>query len=308
MTIIVAVSLTIILGIIFGAFKKQNLMSPAGRLKIPAKLILIFIAAVIISVLQPVKVQRIDAGNVGLKIDRVGDNKGRPQVQPVKGWVFYNAWLTDVVEYSIRQNHVSYDNFTVTTKGGFPMSVAPSFNYALGPGGAADLYINLLKGSSFSDLKTNFLMTATQLALNNASNKYAIDSIFNDKEGYNMAVAHELNKELAAYFVVSQINPGSVPPQELADVIKAKTETIQRAQQAELDKITAIAQAETKIAQAKGDSAALVIAAQADAEAIRLKQTQLSPQYIEFIKWQKWDGALPSTSLGTNTSVLLGKP
>lgn len=292
---------------------KLSYRSDIGKssLNIPQiiKTIVVLFLSFIIAAIQPIGIQRIDAGNIGLKIDRIGNNKGIPVARPVKGWVFYNNWTTDVVEYSIRQNHVSYKDFTVTTKGGFPMKVSPSFNYSLKPEKAVDLYINLLKGGSFNSLEDNFLNTATALALNNASNKYPIDSIFNNKEGYNAAVAQELNRELSAYFIVTQINPGSVPPPELADIIKSKTETIQKAQRAELDKITAKAEAETKIIRSRGDSAAVVIAAQAAAEEIKIKQREITPTYVEFIKWNTASPELPrvpSTVLGSS-SVLLSK-
>lgn len=302
----------LVLGTLMGSFRLSNYQGPDKDLEPPngsqiVKTVVVLIVSTVIAFVQPIEIQRIDAGNVGLKIDRVGNSKGVPVAQPVKGWVFYNSWVTDVVEYSIRQNHVAYTAFVVTTKGGFPLNVAPSFNYALKPEKAAELYINLLKGNDFKTLESNFLMTATNLSLNNASNKYPIDSIFNNKQGYNQAVSEELNRELSAYFVVTQINPGTVAPPELQEVISAKTNAVQKAQQAELDKITAQAQAETKVATARGDSAALVIAAQAEAEAIKQKQREVTPNYIDYIKWSRWDGKLPSTTLGGNTSVLLNK-
>lgn len=298
-----------ILGTILGSFNLKNYENNRGEIQ--AKQIIKTIGAVVLAIViclfQPISIQRIDAGNVGLKIDRIGNSKGIPMAIPVKGWVWYNDWTTDVVEYSIRQNHVTYDPFAVTTRGGFPLTVNPSFNYSLKPDKAAALYINLLKGNDFHYLEDNFLKTATTLSLNNASNKYAIDSIFNNKQGYNNAVAVELNRELSDYFTVTQINPGTVAPPELKQVINDKTNAIQKAQQAELDRITAVAQAETKIATARGDSAQLVINSLAEAMAIKNKQSQLTPQYIEFIKWSNWDGKLPGTMLGGNTSVLLNK-
>lgn len=272
------------------------------------RVVMVVVLAAIVGIFEPITVQRIDAGNIGLGVDRVGNNKGVPKAIPVKGWVFYNAWTRDIVEYSIRQNHVSYKDFSVTTKGGFPMTVAPSFNYALKPEAAAELYINLLKGSDFSSLESNFLMTATQLSLNNASNKYTIDSIFNNKEAYNMAVAAELNKELSKYFVVTQINPGTVPPLELKDVIVAKTNAIQDAQKSELQRITADNNAKVKIANAKGDSAEKVINALAEAKSIELKTKELSPTYVEYIKWSGADGSVPrvpATVLGSGTGYIL---
>lgn len=295
-----------IIGKAFGAFNPENYRTSYGEPPRQAiKTGVSLLIAGLIAVFQPIEIHRIDAGNVGLKIDRIGNDKGIPVARPCKGWVFYNSWLTDIAEYSIRQNHVSYKAISVTTKGGFPMTMEPSYNYALKPEKAADLYVHLLKGSDFSTLEENFLATATNLALNNATNKYAIDSIFNDKEGFNKSVAIELNKELQAYFTVTQINPGSVAPKELVQVIIDKTNAVQKQQQAELDKLTAEAEAQTKIAVAEGTAKAAVIEAEGEAEAIRKKQVALSPTYVEYIKWNKWDGVLPTTSLGGNTSVLL---
>lgn len=311
LTFILAITL---LGVTFGIFNPKNYFTEPdkyGDRKLKplmiGKLTAVFIISLVLSFINPVSIQRIDAGNVGLKIDRVGNSKGIPVAIPVKGWVFYNSWISDVVEYSIRQNHVSYQPFSVTTRGGFPIQVSPSFNYALKPEKAADLYINLLKGGSFSSLEDNWLSTATNIALANASNSYTIDSIFNHKQQYQVDVTTELNKELSAYFIVSQINPGVAPPKELADVIKNKTEAIQKAQQAELDKLTAQAEAETKIARAKGDSAQAVITAAGEAEAIKLKTRELSQTYVEYIRWVNANGdvpRVPSTVLGSGTSVI----
>lgn len=305
-TLSVFILVFLVLAFPMGVFKPANYKDQHGDLN-PIQMIksaATTVIALVIAFVQPVEIQRIDAGSVGLAIDRVGNSKGIPVARPVKGWVFYNSWTTDVVEYSIRQNHVAYNTFGVTTKGGFPLNVQPSFNYSLKPDKAADLYINLLKGNDFKSLESNFLLTATNLSLNNASNKYAIDSIFNNKQGYNDAVALELNKELSSYFVVTQINPGTIAPPELKDVISAKTNAVQKAQQAELDRVTAVAQAETKIATARGDSAQVVIEAKAKAEAIKYQTLQLNPEYIEYIKWSNWDGKLPSTILGSGSNTM----
>lgn len=37
---------------------------------------------------------------------------------------------------------------------------------------------------------------------------------------------------------------------------------------------------------------------------MKLKQLQLSQQYIDYIRAQAWDGKYPTTMLGGNTSVL----
>ena len=274
------------------------------------KLLIAVVICLVVAAINPIEVQRIDAGSVGLKIDRVGNEKGIPVARPCKGWVWYNTWLTDVVEYSIRQEHINYTGFTVTTKGGTPIDVAPSFNYALKPDRATDVYINLLKGGDFSSLKYTWISTATAIALKNASNRFSIDSIFNHQDLYQQAVEAEMNKELNKYFTVSQINPGQKTPASMKGILESKAAAIQQAQQAELDRQTADAQAYTKIAKARGDSAEAVITAAGEAKAIQLKTRELSENYVNYIKWFNANPdvpRVPTTVLGSNTSVLLSK-
>lgn len=274
------------------------------------KLLIAVVICLVVAAINPIEVQRIDAGSVGLKIDRVGNEKGIPVARPCKGWVWYNTWLTDVVEYSIRQEHINYTGFTVTTKGGTPIDVAPSFNYALKPDRATDVYINLLKGGDFSSLKDTWISTATAIALKNASNRFSIDSIFNHQDLYQQAVEAEMNKELNKYFTVSQINPGQKTPASMKGILESKAAAIQQAQQAELDRQTADAQAYTKIAKARGDSAEAVITAAGEAKAIQLKTRELSENYVNYIKWFNANPdvpRVPTTVLGSNTSVLLSK-
>lgn len=294
-----------VLAFVFKLFSVPSYFNPAGgpnikKIGIAAG---ILVLCLVVSSINPITVERIDAGSVGLKVDKAGNNKGIPIAIPVKGWVFYNSWVTEIVELSIRQNHVQAEPFSVTAKGGFPLTVSPSYNYALKPDKAAALYINLLKGGDYESLRGTWLKTATELALTNATNAYTLDSMFNAKEKYNVDVTKEMNKEMNLYFEVSQINPGVSPPKEMADVIKNKTEAVQNAQLAELNRITADQQALTKIANARGDSAQLVINAKAEAEAIKVKTQEVSSTYVEYIKWLNASPDLPrvpTTVLGSS--------
>lgn len=312
-TLLMALAISLVLAASMGTFKKENYHDQQGYFEIDKflfKIIPPVVVLLLVLLFNPIGIQRIDAGNVGLKIDRVGNDKGIPTAQPCKGWVFYNEWLTDVVEYSIRQNHIQYGGFTVSTKGGTPLEVAPSFNYALKPEKAADVYINLLKGGDFDQLKETWIATATTIAMRNAVNTFSIDSIFNHQSVFQRAVEAEMNRELSKYFTVTQINPGQKTPESMKGILQSKAQAIQQAQQAELDRQTADAQAYTKIATAKGDSAALVIAAASEAEAIRLKTRELSENYVNYVKWVNAGNdvpRVPQTVLGGNASVLLSK-
>jgi hypothetical protein len=49
----------------------------------------------------------------------------------------------------------------------------------------------------------------------------------------------------------------------------------------------------------------MLIQARAEAEANKLKQSTLTPMLIQQQWIEKWDGALPTTSLGSGTGVMV---
>ena len=278
--------------------------------KIIKRVLPVIVVFVLVFTFNPVEVQRIDAGSVGLKIDRVGNEKGIPVARSCKGYVWYNTWTTDVVEYSIRQFHIEYGQFMVAAKGGTLIPVKPSYNLYLKPEKATDVYIHLLRGEDLESLKDKWLSTATTIAMKNVTNRFSPDSIFNHASNYQQAVEEELNKQLSAYFKVDQINPGQQPPASMQEILQAKANAVQAAQQAELDRQTAVAKAEQKIAEARGDSAQAVISASGRAEAIRKEQAVITPTYVDYVKWANADASVPrvpATVLGSGSSVLLNR-
>jgi hypothetical protein len=48
----------------------------------------------------------------------------------------------------------------------------------------------------------------------------------------------------------------------------------------------------------------MIINAYAAAQAIKIKQNQLTPMYIEYVKWNAWDGKLPTTVAGGSGTLL----
>lgn len=44
--------------------------------------------------------ERVDVGNVGLKINTAGDVRGVENSPTVSGWVWYNPFTQDVIEFS----------------------------------------------------------------------------------------------------------------------------------------------------------------------------------------------------------------
>lgn len=300
----------LILGVLFGAFKIDNLfkeankygdreVNPAGAVKLVAVIIISFVLGLI----NPISVERIDVGNVGLKVNNTGDERGVSKTTYVTGWVFYNSWLSRIKEFPTTQQHIDYEETGIITRGGFQAVIKPSFNWSVNPANAADMYQSLRK--DVDEIQNTWLKNAIIGAVNDIANLYTVDSIFNHRAEFEADIVKEANKRVSKWFVVSQLRTNIVPPKEITEAINAKTKAVQEAQAAVQQKIVAEAEALTKIAVARGDSAQAVIAAAGRAEAVKKEQQFLTPLYIDYLKVQKWKGDVPTTVLSGNSSTLL---
>lgn len=266
------------------------------------KSLIVLVAALIITAINPLEVERIDVGNVGLKVNNTGDERGVSKTVYVTGWVFYNSWLSSIKEYPVTQQHIDYEKTSIITKGGFQAEIKPSFNWSVNPGNAADMYQNLKK--DVDDIRDTWLKNAIIGAVNDVANLYTVDSIFNHRAEFEYEIVKECNKRVSKWFNVSQLRTNIVPPPAITEAINAKTKAVQEAQGAVQRTIVAQAEAQEKIARAKGDSADQVIRAAGRAQAVKKEQQFLTPMYIDYIKVQKWKGDVPTTVLGSGTSTL----
>ena len=66
------------------------------------------------------------------------------------------------------------------------------------------------------------------------------------------------------------------------------------------------ANAEAKLINAKASAEAAVINAKGQAEANRLLTESLTPMILEYNKIKRWNGKLPTTSVGQGSSTIIG--
>lgn len=263
----------------------------------------IFILGLVLAIVQPYSLEKVDAGSVGLKVKLTGDNRGVSKSMYVSGWNIYNSYTENIYEYQTTQQTIEYPEQQVITKGGFGATIHPTFNYSVIPGTLADMFKNLRL-----DLKTieqAWLKNAITSSINDVANIWEVDSIFNHRAAFEACIVTECNKRVSKWFVISQLKTNIVPPPALQNAIEGKTRAIQEAQAA-LQRVT-VAQAEgkEKIAKAKADSAQTVIQASGEALATKLKQQTLTPLYIEYMRVNRWDGHNSKTVLGNGTSTMV---
>ena len=260
------------------------------------------IIGLILSFIQPFSLERIDAGNKGLKVNLTGADRGVSSYQYKTGWVFYNSWTEQVKEFPLFQQHIEYDAQQVITKGGFAATIKPSFNYSLREDAIGEMFVNLRL--DIREVEQGWLKNAIVSSVNDVANRWEVDAIFNKREEFEAAIIVECNKRVSKWFTVSQLRTNIVPPASLQKAIEGKTKAVQEAQAAQQRTLVAQAEALEKIAIAKGDSAKVIIDAQALALAMKLKQREITPLYIEYLKAQTWDGKLPTTVAGGSGTFL----
>lgn len=309
--IIIGITLLTAIGWMFANRKKHSYLDEMKGWTMP---ILIVVVGLLTAFIQPFSLQRVDAGHVGLKVNLTGNDRGVSSFEYETGWVVVNNWTEILYEYPTFQQSISYDEQTVITKGGFSTVIKPTFNYALIPDAVGDMFSELRLG--IKEIEQGWLHTAVIGAVMDVANRWEVDKIFNEREQFENAIVTECNKRVAKWFVISQLRTNIVPPASLQEAILNKTKAIQETQAKIQEALVAEANAQKMIQIAKGDSAkavieasgranALIIEATAEAEAMKLKQQQLSATYVEYIQAQRWNGVLPTTTLGSGSGTLL---
>lgn len=262
----------------------------------------VLLLTMLIGMVQPFAIEKIDAGNKGLKVNLVGNQRGVSSYQYKTGWVVYNTWTEQILEFPIYQQHIEYDDQIVILKGGFSATIKPTFNYSLKENAIGDMFVNLRK--PITDIEQFWLKNAIVGAVNDEANKWEVDSIFNHRQAFEAAIVVECNTRLSKWFNVSQLRTNITPPEALQESIIAKTKSIQQAQASEQQALAAIADGKRKIAVARADSAETVINASAKAKAMDLTQQKLTTLYVEYKKVEKWDGKMPTTVAGGSGTFL----
>lgn len=242
--------------------------------------------------------ERIDAGYVGLKINMTGDEKGVSSIKYITGWNFYLPGASKIVEIPTFVQHKEYDEIEVFAKGGIKWKMHPAINYQTNVDKADSMYQKFRV--DLSVLEEGWMKNVTYQVGRDVMNTFDSDSLLNHREQFEIELAKELSKKLYPYFIVSNITSRLQPPPSLEESIRDKTVAIQKAQAAENNRLVNIKQGEANVAAAEAAARVKIMQAEAEAQSITVKQNALkqSPQYIELIKAERWDGKLPQIISG----------
>ncbi len=264
--------------------------------------LIVFIMALAI---QPFSFENIDAGNVGIRINLYGTDKGVDNITLVTGRVWYNSWTTKIVEFPTYTQSVDYESFVITTKDAAEFKVDPKLNYHINPDKVPQIYRQYRR--PLAEIQQGFMKNTIYDAYRIVANSFTSDSVMSNREVFEDRVQNVLTKTLGKDgFVYDQLTSAITPPPSLRQMIDEKNASIQARLKAENQAKQAEAEAKVIIARAEGQAKATLIKARAEAEANQLRQKTLTPLLIQQEWVAKWNGILPTTNAGGSTSLMLG--
>ena len=267
--------------------------------------------------------ERIPAGYVGVVYNMSGGIDGEVLTQ---GWHLV-APTKKVTTYSIgiEQSYLSSEekgdspkdeSFSTPTSDGKSLTVDLEFSYKFDADKIADTFI-MFKGQSGKEVKDAFIKPKMRAWTQEVTAKYPVTDVFGDKrQELNEALDVYLKEKFEPYgILIDTVNFTNISTDketsaaiqkkvtaqqelELAN-IEAKTAKVE----AEKEKQVAEVNAEKKKIEAEGNAEATKIKAAAQAEANKEIAASLTPELIEKIKYDKWNGALPEVQ-GTSTPII----
>lgn len=264
---------------------------------------------------------RITPTEAGFRVNNSGDYRGVDSLPLLTGWQWFMPTKTYIVTIPTTMQHVVWsegqqegsnpnEHITINCMGGSGFNVDIGVNYRVIPDKASKIYLKY-KMDDLSQITQTYLRNIVRGSMQDISGHMTVDSMLNNLPAYEKLVREDLTKRfLVEGFILDAFNVLSMPrPVDplLAKAINQKIIAKQNAETSKQQLEQSVAEANKKIAAARGDSAEAVIRAAGQAEAIKKLQQQLTPEYIEYTKVTRWNGAYPSTLLGSGvgSGVLL---
>lgn len=269
--------------------------------------------------------KQIPAGYVGVVYNMNGGIEGEVLTQ---GWHLVPP-TKKVTTYSIglEQSYLTSENkgdskedesFSIPTSDGKTVRVNLEFSYRFDEARVAETFTTF-KGKSGTTIKDTFIKPKVIAWTQEVSAHYPVTDIFGDQR---TAINAELDTYLKEKFdkygiIIDTVNFTDISVDaETAAAIQKKVTAQQELElanieaqtakiQAEKDKEVAEIAAEQAIIEAEAQAETLIIAADAEAEANRKIADSLTPELIEKIKYEQWNGELPTVT-GSNAIIDIG--
>lgn len=271
--------------------------------------------------------EKVPAGYVGVVYNMNGGvdgevlTQGWHLVSPSKKVTTYSIGLEQSYLTSEKKGDSPNDeSFSIPTSDGKTVTVNLEFSYRFDESRVAETFV-MFKGKSGETIKDTFIKPKVIAWTQEVSANYPVTDIFGDKRtAINAELDIYLREKFEQYGIIidtvnftdisvdeetaAAIQKKVTAQQELElATIEAQTAQIQAQKDkdvariaAEKDKEVAQIEAEKALIEANAQAEVVRIAAEAEAEANREIAASLTTELIEKIKYEQWNGVLPTVS------------
>lgn len=265
-------------------------------------------------------VEKVPTGYVGVVYNMNGGvdgevlSQGWHLVSPTKKVTTYSIGLEQSYLTSEDKGDSPHDeSFSIPTSDGKTVRVNLEFSYRFDEARVAQTFTTF-KGKSGDKIKDSFIKPKIVAWTQEVSANYPVTDIFGDKRT-------EINAELDTYLrnkfdqygiIIDTVNFTDISvDDETAAAIQKKVTAQQELELANIEAQTAKVQAEKerqvaeinaekKIIDANAKAEVMKIEAEAEAQANREIAASLTPQLVDKIKYERWNGELPTVSGGSS--------
>lgn len=248
---------------------------------------------------------RVPAGNVGVKVNLLGGDKGvDTEVLGVgRYWIGINqelyvfptfmqnyVWTKDATEGSDNDESISFQ-----TADGMTANADIGISYSIDPDKVSVIFQTYRRG--INEITDTFLRNMVRDALVKEASTKNIEYVYGaGKADLIAAVQKSVTDQVAPIGIkIDKIYwIGEIRlPAVVLDSINNKNAATQMAQQRQNEVAQAKAEADKKIEEARGQAESLLKVAEAQAKANKILAESLTPEFVQYQAITKWDGVLP---------------
>lgn len=225
-----------------------------------------------------------------------------------QGWHFVSP-LERVTEYPVSTTTVKYNELSLATKDGKPLSVDITYDYFNDTELLPKIY-DKFKGAKPSDIEDSWLKSRLTESALSVTSKYTILDVFQKREAIRTEIQQKFREDVKDYgFIIENVVFGTpVPDEATKNAIQNVVNRQQELEALKVEKQKAEIEAEKLKIKVQGEAEATLIKAKGQAEANRIINESLTPQLIQLKQIEKWDGDKNVTTkvVGSDANVIVG--
>ncbi len=241
------------------------------------KLIIFGVLALVVIIVAASSLSVVNAGNTGVIV-----TLGAVSDKVLSEGLHIKApFVQNVVQINNRTQKIETDG-SASSKDLQIISYVVAVNYRVDHSSSASLYKNI--GVNYESV---IITPAIQESIKAVTARYTAEELITKRQDVSTQIKDALSEKIGEYGIEVEIF--NIINFDFSEEFNAAVEAKQTAQQNAL-------KAEQDLSRIEIEAEQKVTQSEAEAQSIKMIQEALSasPDYVEYIKWNKWDGKLPT--------------